>query len=301
MATLHSASLSGDTIPTQVLLAPWGQVESTNGSFIIDEEASRLTLDAFEEHATDLPIDYEHQTLGGTYASPNGRAPAAGWIKHLETQPGVGLIAHIEWTKKAKDFLGSKEYRYLSPVAIIRKTDRKLVAIHSAALTNKPAIKGMQPIVNRVELELDDHEMVSPLNKLRDELKLSSDTTPHEVLIAASERLVNLERETLHRHVNQRVQEAVRAGKLVEAQREWAEALVAREEELFNEWFRTAPVVVVTGASKPPADVNGVHRHRGKVTTRARSEFRANSLLSALTSEEAYINSALRDTDRFLN
>jgi phage I-like protein len=33
-------------------------------------------------------------------------------------------------------------------VAIIRKTDRKLVAIHSAALTNKPAIVGMQPIAD---------------------------------------------------------------------------------------------------------------------------------------------------------
>ena len=30
-----------------------------------------------------------------------------------------------------------------SPVAIVRKSDRKLVAIHSAALTNKPAIVGM--------------------------------------------------------------------------------------------------------------------------------------------------------------
>jgi phage I-like protein len=57
----------------------------------------------------------------------------------------VGLLAEIEWTDQAKQRLADKEYRYLSPVAIIRKTDRKLVAIHSAALTNKPAIVGMQP------------------------------------------------------------------------------------------------------------------------------------------------------------
>ena len=107
MRALHSASLTGDKIPSRVLLTPWGPVESTNGSFIVDEESVRLALAAFEEHGTDLPIDYEHQTLGGRYSSPNGQAPAAGWVKRIFGEPGVGLLAEIEWTDQAAKMLES--------------------------------------------------------------------------------------------------------------------------------------------------------------------------------------------------
>ncbi len=289
---LHSAALSGDAAPQRVLLAPWGQVESTNGSFVVDEESARLAVAAFEEHGTDLPIDYEHQTLGGAYASPTGQAPAAGWIKRVFAEPGVGLLAEIEWTDQAKQRLTAKEYRYLSPVAVIRKTDRKLVAIHSAALTNKPAIVGMQPIVNREPFEpTTDCE---PIALLRRELRLPDDAGAEQVLLAASERLTQMRREARQSHIEERVREAMRAGKLVEAQRAWAEALVAREEELFEEWFRTAPVIVQPGRSTPPSDA-GIGRGHHAVANRARAEYRGNRLLSALTSEDAYVADAIRE------
>ena len=294
---LRSASLAGDAVPTRVLLAPWGSVESTNGSFVVDEESVQLAAQAFEEHGTDLPIDYEHQTLGGTYSSPNGQAPAAGWIKGIAAQPGVGLLADIEWTEQAREMLAAKEYRYLSPVAIIRKTDRKLVAIHSAALTNKPAIVAMQPIVNRVDpspVETKDR----PLARLRAELDLAPDAAPEEVLLAASQRFGELRRQAQRRHVEDRVREAIEAGKLVEAQRTWAETLVAREEELFDEWLRTTPVVVSRGASSPPKSGDVGEPGQGAIATKARAEFRANRMLSGLTTEEAYVADALREVER---
>jgi phage I-like protein len=289
---LRSAALAGEAVPQRVLLAPWGQVESTNGSFVVDEESANLTLRAFDEHGTDLPIDYEHQTLGGTYSSPNGQAPAAGWVKRLLAEPGVGLVAEIEWTDQAKKMLAAKEYRYLSPVAIIRKTDRKLVAIHSAALTNKPAIVGMRPIVNRAGTQSDE-DRAEPLSVLRDELDLPVDAAPEEVLLAASQRLADLERDARQSQVEQRVQEAMRAGKLVEAQRAWAEALVACEEELFDEWFRTAPVIVQRGALVPPYGTNASQQSERATAAQARAEFRANPMLTRLTSEEAYVADAL--------
>ncbi len=292
---LRSATLSGGTVPNRVLLAPWGTVESSNGSFVLDDESARLAVAAFQEHGTDLPIDYEHQTLGGTYASPNGRAPAAGWIKSLSVEPGVGLVAAIEWTERATKLLASKEYRYLSPVAIIRKTDRKLVAIHSAALTNKPAIVGMEPIVNRATLESAE-ETIQPLAVLRAGLDLPVETAPQEVLVAASRRLVELEEAARRRHVEQRIDQAMRAGKLVEAQRAWAEALVARESDLFDEWFRTAPVIVAAGLTAPPSGVDGLRNREQLLATRARAEFKANPLLSRLTSEEAFISDAVSHT-----
>lgn len=290
---LHSAELTGEVMPRRVLVAPWGKVESTNGSFVVDEEAARLAVEAFEAHGTDLPIDYEHQTLGGVYASPTGQAPAAGWIKRLVAEPGVGLLAEIEWTEQAERMLGNREYRYLSPVAIIRKRDRKLTAIHSVALTNKPAIIGMEPIVNSTGGLVDGDE-VEPLTALRRELALSDDADPEQVLLAASVRLADLHRESKRQHIEQRIVEALREGKLVEAQRTWAEALVAREEGLFDEWLRSAPVIVQPGRLGAPRELHAPAQREQAVSARARAEFRSHAALSALTSEEAFVADALR-------
>ncbi|MEK7731096.1 MAG: phage protease, partial [Planctomycetota bacterium] len=165
-------------------------------------------------------------------------------------------------------------------------------AIHSAALTNKPAIVGMQPIVNRADAADDAAD--EPLTVLRNELDLPSDTATEDVLVAASRRLVDLQRDMERRHVEERIREAMRAGKLVEAQRTWAEALVAREEDLFEEWFRTAPVVVKPGMSAPPHTSDGVERKHHAAASRARAEFRTNRVLSGLTTEEAYVADAMR-------
>ncbi len=292
--TLHSAALTGNQVPTRVLLAPWGSVESTHGSFLVDEEAAKLAVTAFEEHGTDLPIDYEHQTLGGSYASPDGKAPAAGWIKRLLAEPGVGLLAEIEWTQEGAKTLAAKEYRYLSPVAIIRKTDRKLVGIHSAALTNKPAIVGMEPLVNRAD-EPIPHDGGMALEHLRTELNLPEETDTVTILLAASRRLADLNADVRKRNVDEHVRAAMRAGKLVEAQREWAEALIARDEKLFDEWLRTSPVIVPTGRTNPP-DANELgQRRRSATAAKARAEFRTHRVLSGITSEEAYVASALRE------
>lgn len=295
VAPLHSASLTGDAVPNRVLLAPWGHVESANGDFIVDDESARLAIEAFDEHGTDLPIDYEHQTLGGAYSSPNGQAPAAGWIKRLVAEPGVGLLAEIEWTEQAKTMLANKEYRYLSPVAIIRKRDRKLAAIHSAALTNKPAIQGMRPIVNSLEVEGDD-VTEEPLTLLKGELDLPIDASAQQVLMAASQRLVDLQREAKQQRVEERIREAMRGGKLVEAQRAWAEALVASEEDLFDEWLRTAPVIVQPGAMVAPNGANGTERRQHAIAARARAEFRQSPMLTSLTTEEAYVADAIRQS-----
>ena len=293
MTPLRSAPLGGETVPREILLAPWGRVESTNGDFVVDEESVRLTIEAFETHGTDLPIDYEHQTLGGRYAAPDGKAPAAGWIKRLFAKPDVGLLADIEWTPQAQEVLGARAYRYLSPVAIVRKSDRKLVAIHSAALTNKPAIVNMTPIVNRRNAAARPES--EPLSALRATLGLAEDAAPSVVLVAAGERISELHETSARQHVANRIREAIRTGKLVEAQRAWAEQLVAREEGLFDEWLRTAPVIVMPGRTAPPAGDDVGQTRREIVTARARGEFTSTPALSGLTSVEAFINDALRE------
>lgn len=288
---LVSRSVEGESssVPTRVLLAPWGQVESANGEFIVDEESGRLVAEAFASQGTDLPIDYEHQTLGGEFASPSGQAPAAGWIKSLEVVPNEGLVATVEWTEAAAGKLAAKEYRYLSPVALVRKGDRRLVGLHSAALTNKPAIVGMQPIVNRATEAAPGAEAVEAL---RCTLALEGEAELDELLSVACRRIDELSARLRGRDAEELVLRAMRQGKLTEAQKEWATTMARDLPERFAEWERSAPAVVPMGATSAPSGSSG--RSAGRIERTAREEYRSHKELGALTDEESYVADAVR-------
>lgn len=127
--------------PGEIRILPLGRVKSQKGDFLVDDESVRLIIERFKARRIDLVIDYEHQTLADV------QAPAGGWVKDIR-KGADALVAKVEWTKKAEEYLKNKEYRYLSPVVLVRKKDQKACALHSAALTNTPAIDGMFPIVN---------------------------------------------------------------------------------------------------------------------------------------------------------
>ncbi|MCP4590797.1 MAG: hypothetical protein GY842_08630 [bacterium] len=296
LATLAAARLEGAEVPTRVLLVPWGRVESTSGDFVVDEESARLVTEAYREHGTDLPIDYEHQTLGGKYTAPTGQAPAAGWIKRIEADEGVGIFAEVAWTPPTLEQLGARQYRYLSPVALIRKSDRKLVALHSVALTNKPAIANMQPIVNRAD-DVSGQTAEGALTALREQLALPEDCAELTVLVAAGRRLDDVARETELRAAHQRVTEAQRQGRLTAAQRDWALNLAQKDPQLFDEWLKNAPVVVPLGRLNPAETLNRSTARSGAAAESARAEYRAHPGLSALTSEEAYVAAAQREAE----
>jgi phage I-like protein len=139
-------------VPDVVKLLPLGMVKSQKGDFIVDAESFEAIKNSFKERGIDIVIDYEHQTLEDI------QAPAGGWIKDLFLQDGA-IAAKVEWTPKAQEYLKNKEYRYLSPVVLVRKKDSKAVVLHSVALTNTPAIDGMFPIVNSINIfEFEEEE-----------------------------------------------------------------------------------------------------------------------------------------------
>ena len=89
-------------------------------------------------------IDYEHQTL---HKEANGQpAPAAGWIHGLRWLDGKGLYAEVELTQRARDLVAAGEYRYFSPVFEYAKSTGDVVRVLMGALTNHPAIHGMDAI-----------------------------------------------------------------------------------------------------------------------------------------------------------
>lgn len=162
--------------PEIISVLPLGHVVSQKGEFDVDMESFETMKAQIAERGVDLVIDYEHQTLGG------GRAPAAGWVKELLLKDG-GIAARVEWTPAATEYLQNKEYRYLSPVITVRKTDGKATGLHSLALTNTPAIEGMTPIVNSQTYEggQNNMELIQQIAQL---LGLAEDASPEEVIKA---------------------------------------------------------------------------------------------------------------------
>lgn len=183
--------LSG--VPTEIKILPLGRVHSQKGDFNVDEESFELIRKQFKDRKLDLVIDYEHQTLSDV------QAPAGGWIKELYKGEDA-IIAKVEWTAKAAEYLKNKEYRYLSPVVLVRKRDQKATAIHSVALTNTPAIDGMFALVNSLDIEdISEGGNIMDLKELAKALGLPETATEEEIKKAvedaakAAERLKEME------------------------------------------------------------------------------------------------------------
>ena len=106
-------------VPSEIKILPLGRVHSQKGDFTVDDESVELIRKQFKDRKLDLVIDYEHQTLADV------QAPAGGWIKDIYKGDDA-LIAKVEWTPKATEYLKNKEYRYLSPVVMEEREIRKL-------------------------------------------------------------------------------------------------------------------------------------------------------------------------------
>lgn len=178
-----SEPVTVDGVPNEIKILPLGMVHSQKGDFQVDDESVEMIRSHFKERKLDLVIDYEHQTLQDI------QAPAGGWIKDIYKGEDV-LIAKVEWTQKAAEYLKNKEYRYLSPVVLVRKKDRKAMKLHSVALTNTPAIDGMFPIVNSEDIDdFKEEEDFMELKELITLLGLTETATIEDVRKALTEAL----------------------------------------------------------------------------------------------------------------
>lgn len=127
------------------LLIPAGEFRANDGrprdtsTWRMDRAAAEQVIQKVSTRQRPVLVDYEHQTLE---SAKNGLpAPAAGWIQRLEWREGEGLYAlDTEWTEKARAFLKSKEYRYISPVFTYSKHTGEIFDLLHVALTNVPAL-----------------------------------------------------------------------------------------------------------------------------------------------------------------
>jgi phage I-like protein len=183
----------GDGLRT-VVLSPPGTVESLKGTFVMDAEGAAEIIRHFDAHGNDVPIDFDHATLD----SPAGQAPAAGWITKIWHDDRKGLLGLVRWNPKAREGIRSGEYRYLSPVLIIRRDDRRAVRLHSAALTNRPAIPRMEALAASARdadlfaMDAGDGSPMGLVRRIAGFLKITNPRSVADVLKAALDQLEEL-------------------------------------------------------------------------------------------------------------
>lgn len=174
----------------RIQLTPAGQFSAGDGRphdapyWFIDAALAAKIIAEFATRKNPCVVDYEHQTL---LASDNGQpAPAAGWFKALHWQEGVGLFAEVEWTERAAAHIGAGEYKYISPVISYDKKTGAIKKLINAALTNNPAIDGMEEVSARLSAEFTQQEALTMdmdelLQRIRYLLNLPTLATAEEV------------------------------------------------------------------------------------------------------------------------
>jgi len=157
----------------------------------IDRAIARRVIDRFAANATPLVVDYEHQTL---LNESNGQpAPAAGFFRSLEWRDGVGLFATVELTARAAEFVRADEYRYFSPVFSFDPHTGAVLALQMGALTNNPALDGMQPLALRAAarfgLDINQETPMDLIAEIRKLLGLSADATDAAIIESLRSKL----------------------------------------------------------------------------------------------------------------
>ena len=148
----------------RIQLLPYGKFIATDGRptdveawYVTDTNGADVVALA-NSQKNPLPIDYEHQIL---HSQQNGKeAPSAGWMEYLYFNP-QGIFADVRWTDKAAEYIKNGEYRYISAV-FAYDTNGYVRKIFHAALTNNPALDGMDEVMVAASVQLLNQQKEKP-------------------------------------------------------------------------------------------------------------------------------------------
>lgn len=180
-ACRFNGEINEQGISPRVMVMPDGHFKSLDGrpfdvpgnAWLLDQLAFYELKQTASTRTNDFHFDYEHQTL---HAEQNGKpAPASGWFNptDLEYVPGEGLYAlNVRWTSKARDLLKNDEYRYISPVFHYNKQTGRPTKLRHFALTNDPAVDGMDKVAVLKASKTPVNNGDSPMNAAQKLLEL---------------------------------------------------------------------------------------------------------------------------------
>jgi len=284
-----ASSPSSASAPEWIELLPSGVFfgRDGRGPFRLDDPAAVIASTVALQMNAGLPIDYDHAT---DFGAPEGRpAPAAGWIRALEVRDG-GVWGRVEWTARAASSIVAREYRYVSPVFQFDPKDGTVTRILRAGLTNNPNLHLTAIAASHTTAAASkDQRMEFPTDELRELLGLDSGASAADVIakvrdlratsasadpaiaahahdpahyvdIAEFERTLTelnaLKADRARDRAAHAVEEAIRAGKIVPAQREWAIAYCAADSRGFQAFASRQPSIIGENlglGGEPPA------------------------------------------------
>lgn len=161
--------LQAGGVPEEIEILPYPVWETDDGTLVTDDESQRAVVEHFRRRRTKLVIDYEHQTLEGT------EAPAAGWLTDLIPGGERGLRGRTSWTPRGAQYVANREYDYHSPVVAYQKSTRRVLMLHSLALTNTPKTQNQIPLsqqlVAKALAEFQGRNEEEPMKELIAKLK----------------------------------------------------------------------------------------------------------------------------------
>lgn len=250
---------SSQNVPEWVHLIPNGKIAARDGrSFNLAEPETVVGI--FVAGGIDLPIDYEHQNERPA-AKLNGPVPAAGWIKELDARED-GLWGRVAWTERAKDLIGSKEYRFLSPSLLFDQSNGNILKLKGAGLVHNPALhltalasqedtlETETPLIKRLATalnmpaETDANSLLAAIESLANSTG-EPDPNKYVPIAALQDLLRDRNKKVANLHESQvaaKVESAYQKGYLTPAMREWATALCSQDSASFDAFIaKSAP------------------------------------------------------------
>lgn len=141
------------------------------GSISLNEKNLKKFKENFDKKTrrVEIAVDYAHMA----------HLEAAGWIREVElANDGKELWITVDWTDEAKKKIQDKQYRYLSADFSMKHIDEETgdvvgEILYGAGLTNRPFIRGMNPILSELDnIELSEEQ----INRICDIIKGKSKT-----------------------------------------------------------------------------------------------------------------------------
>ncbi len=136
----------GSKAPTEIRLFAFGENETHNGTYLVDEDSRKLVVENFEKYGLPrLAIDFDHKSMSSDGPADAGKA-AGSFVPEVRDD---GIWAtDIQWTETARAAIEAGEWLYYSGGFEV-DDDNRVISVLNFALTNFPATFGLQPLAAR--------------------------------------------------------------------------------------------------------------------------------------------------------
>ena len=165
---MESITTTTDNGELDVHIAPIGTFNGSNSQGNpVKENITKESLENLAEklnQGDEILADIDHQSCK---PGVERDTRAAGWLSKFIVDPIKGLFAKLKLTKKGRELIESREYRYFSPTFMLDENGSP-TDLHSVSLTNLPAFKGyIKPILNSepntkeiIEMEVTKDDLI---------------------------------------------------------------------------------------------------------------------------------------------